>query len=513
VTSVRDLGKNPFFRICISIVAAVSVTLVVLSFVLFVTFEGIITQKTVTLVRANLNQLSESTGQTLSSVEKTLVQAYFDDTLQRFGFNQRPDEADLNRGLDQLEKYRFVSSTIQSMYILNKTTETVYIASDTAASKVQSYAEFFDRGVLSAIKDYRGDRPFLPLSRTLPRGDVTGPRASYDGITLLFYDAVNPPAAGSVLVANLDQALFRDRLGKMEDDAHGTSLIVDDHGLVLSAHPQDEGRWAHDLGDVPGFFPSRPEPGSRTARVGGVPSLVTWTAPDKNGWRYVSVVPVASLVSELDSLRGRMIEVALLVLVIGGGLSALGAWFLYQPIGRTLAKVDRLEEESRQGKGALRERILHRILTQPEAGGLRAPDELELSSFSIELNPVNPCRVVLIKMDGYKALLEQWSGPDLTRVKAALMAAAREAFAKWGPLETLDLEEEKLTVVLTPEVDPGDAAIETALGATRPGPPPFGGCRCRPPGATRATTWATGPSSSGRRSRTPSTGSSWATGA
>jgi two-component system, response regulator YesN len=453
------LGQNRFYLyIFLSLTLAIVLSILVLSTVFYGKSEQILTTQIDTYIHNNLAQLSANVEQVTDSVRKTLVQIYFDKSISVLFYSSHPDYDIFMKSTEQLQNYRFITNDIKSVYLINKTTRTVFISAENSSSREQEMSAFFDQDIFRFIKDYKSDRSFLPVPRIIPNED--GSLESYPGYTMLFFDAVNPVASNSVVVANIDESLILDNVAKLDTAFDARTYIVDRSGMLVIDTP--DAPMMTDLSDEPfvsKVLGSAPESGMFIIGMDGVETYVAYTAPDKNGWRILSAVPYSAITQQITSLGRQIILFALLILAAGTLLSLFLSRQLYSPIQKVLRN---LESEKKDSHQTMKQEMLRNIVTGFSRMDAKLPVE-KLSRFGIQKDPNASIRVTLFRIDGYSEFIGRYGIDDRASIKFAVMNIIQELMPPGRSVETVDMGDDRLVLL---EFFPDPAAAETSAGFT-----------------------------------------------
>ena len=454
-----------------ALVLAVVATIVVISTVFSVTFERIITDQTATLVEANLAQVRTAVAGLNDSVQRIATQVFFDTTIRRLFLNRAPGDAERSDALDQLDTYRFTSAAVESLYLYNKTTATVYVSSDHVANKVQPAAGFFDNDLLALVRSYPYERPLAPVARSIPLGDAPDAVGqTYSGYTFLYFDSLSPSASANLVVINVSQAGITRVLAGIDQATGGTTVVLDAaRRLVAGAGP-----WPllSDLSSEPfvrTLLAARQGTGFATVTVGGARTYMAGTEPDVNGWRYVTLTPVDRVTARSRALRNQVLAFALAILVAGLLVVGFFSWRLYAPMRSVLTQMRRMERENTENRSVVRGELLRKLIEGYE-GGDDATVRGLFEKLDMDGATGGGIVLVLVLVDAHGQFLRDHAAPERTRMKQDIVRALLAALPTPLAAECVDMGDDRLVALVPlrgaawPAARPG---LENAFGAAQ----------------------------------------------
>ncbi len=454
-------GPRRFSRMLALFIVAIFLTILILSVVFYAGFERIITNQAHSSMRANLDQITTTITQYHVEAQKVATQVFFDNSIRPLLFGRRPEDFALRQALVQLDNYRFVTSSISSLYLINKTSGLIYVSSDSARDNVETIDSFYDQGCLNFIRDYRFGRPLVPVPRSIPVGDSARTEGkSFAGLSYFYFDYSNPDASDCVVVANTRLDALQERLEAVGSEFGGSLLVIDADGRQIAgtaggatgkglaeAHLLE--RILADSGAIDYFV----------ADFEGKPAFVAFTSPDRNGWREVCITPYRNLTAKIRELRDRVLFSGLLILVLGIAGSTIIAWRLYIPMRGAFSRLSLLEDESRDSNRILKMDFLRGLLEgESAAERLMAPARLE--GFGLHPGGIGRVRVIVARIDNYRSFLETKNLGERSALKATAMKAALGVAPPGLRLEAVDMGEDRLAIIALgqpgeegPEVD------------------------------------------------------------
>lgn len=312
-----------------------------------------------------------------------------------------------------------------------------------------------------------------------------GPRELDRVLTLVFYDQVyNRGPTEGCLVVNLDESRLRRNFLGERDVADGRIMVVDRNGIALSHHDPERFGTQVLAGTPLESIAQRPESITTERLVlDGSPVLVVMVADEDERWRMISVTNEDWLTAALREFRNGLLFV--FFLASGGALivAFLAARQISAPIQRVseharalspAARIERSDDASDEVEylDSVLQRLGDRVAelsrfieSHGEAGqkdalrrliGGSIPDpEAIREELPSELIAAEDIRVVAIRLDRYRGLIEAVDGPTIRSMRETIAAVVLEAFqprVRWIDfgrdhgvvLHIGDVEEEKI---------------------------------------------------------------------
>ncbi|MFD0693515.1 helix-turn-helix domain-containing protein [Paenibacillus sp. GCM10027628] len=455
--------KQVYARILITIIASIASTLLVASTILYMNFENIALKQVYRSDSASLAQTSREVAQMTETAKSLSFQIYQDAAIQKLLFYAKPNIYDVTLAMSQLDNYRRAMPYIESIYVYNAKSEDFYISSSNyTRNGVQPKEKMDDEGIMPIFKDYQHYKPFLPIPRTYKIG--SSDKTQVSSYSYLCYDSIlDSNLLNTAVVVNIFESWINKDIGGSESDAAGgKTFIVNQSGMSLSANGKDPMLTDFsESGYMKEILNNSSSSGYFVDDVDGMKSLVSYTAPDTLGWRYVRTTPYDSITREITKMRYNTLYIILGILISGLLTAVIMSLRLYRPIDKVIRKMKSLEAERRDSLYTIRQEFLRNLIQGRET----YPQEVlqkKLSYHGSMIEVSNKSRMVLIKIDRFQAFLETY-GDDIKLIKYAIMNICSEICSESYVTESVDIGEDSILILLNFHESMAEADSESLL--------------------------------------------------
>ena len=468
----RSFYSSIFLALTLTIVA----TILILSAILYFSFENIVTGQIYDYTRNNLRQKSEGALQMKNNTSTLLKQIFIDTHIASLRNHLDIDPIDIRNGLTQLNYYRNTSPYIDSIYIYNRRSGLIYISSEHGENQVVRQEDFYDEGIMDILAKRESYRNLMPIPRRIEA--VYPTPSEFNVYSFLLSDTISASPTESVIVVNYLETYLMTGSGSTDEagtgvrneafkeaeweDETGATFIIDSTGMLVtdgSAYPR-----LSDVSQVAYIKRILIDPGSGyfIDQVEGVKSFVAYMAPDALGWRYIRVVPYEEITSSITRLRGFTVLFSMIILGIGLTLSYLLSRRLSDTVDKRLSKLRLLEMESRTHLRRSQEEYLKKLLLSEERQEQEAVAE-SFSSLGIPMDPAGLFTLLILRIDRYEAFMKKYEGSDRSLFKFAIMNVAQEILSNCGQVMAVDMNEDRIVLFVNQEAGQTDAMQELPL--------------------------------------------------
>ncbi|CAG7654973.1 AraC family transcriptional regulator [Paenibacillus allorhizosphaerae] len=453
-------NRNLYKNILISLVVSIVLTLLISSTLLIMNFESIAIRQ---VSRSDLNSLKQASQEAakMTDTAKTLsFQIYGDLTISKLIFFPKPDIFDVTLAMQQLNNYRLSMPFIESIYVYNASSGMYYISSDSFRNGSQTEKELDDRGIVNIFQNIKEYRPYYPIPRTY----TIGSSKQVSSYSYLSYDMLEKKPSAAVVV-NIAESWVNNDYGLLSRSGSGAkTFIINEQGMLHSRSGSDPMLTDYSgKGYIRNILDHRAASDYFVDTVDGVKSLVSYTAPDSLGWRYVRTTPYSEITREITSMRTKTIYFSVSVLLLGLLLSVVATRRLYGPIDKVLKQLKTLETERRDHQHIVKQHFLSNIVLRREVYSPQALQD-KLAQFGSSIRVDHHARLVLLKLDRYKECVDQYQD-HIKLVKYAIINIGTEisAFASFYA-EGVDIGDERVLLLLTGD-DPQRISDREALAS------------------------------------------------
>jgi len=426
-------------------------TISILSGILYLNFERIALNQSYEQTKDSLEQTTQEASVMALTAATFAKQIHSDQNVANLLNFANASVLDITAAIKQLANYRETSPFIDSIYVYNAEAQTLYVSTDMSVPSVFSESEFYDldmKQMLQHIGDYD---TLMPIPRKLRIEGLAGNIAEKerDTYTFLLYDTLTKSARRNAIIVNIKETQLHKHIdGSLTNDPANTFLIDQSGRLVSNS-------WTIPmLTDLKGtayidrILQNGQASGYFSTSIDGTKSLVTYSEPDYLGWRYIRVVPYSLISERIDRMRSKTLGIAGTILLVGLALSYIGSRRLFSGLNMKLSRLVNLESEQRESLQYMRSEFLRGLLNgYTQTDGERARGMFQ--RYSIKLDPGATLRVLLVTLDDYRALIDQYKTEDRKLLRYGMLNIAHELLTSAGlSAATADLGEDRAAIIL-----------------------------------------------------------------
>jgi len=437
-----------YSKLLLTITLCVVLTLLMSSIFYFVSYVRVDLKKAYESDLSNLTQTSKEIISMTDSAQSLSFQMYRNFTISKLMFYTEPSIYDITAAMSELDNYLSSMPFIESIYVYNSKNGQFYTASREGQGGMLSKEEIVDKGIIEVLDNFQQYRPFTPIPRTYRIVNLRGEQ-ELKAYTFLCYDAIGRgKTINSAVIINISSDWINKDFGVAKTGKASQSYILDNQnrllpGNSLVAKPLNE----RDTALLASKIRNRAS-GYEVANFEGQKSLISFTSPDSLDWQYVRITPYEEATKAVYSIRNTTIIIAAVILTLGLLISWLLSRMLYKPIHLIVDKMNKLESEKRNSSYTLRQNMLRGLIQGSMP--LQTNGQLQrLVQSGIMFDFQSSFRVVLLKIDGFAALKET-RGSDLLVYKFAIMNIGWEIGLKHYSVETVDMDDDSIVMLLQP---------------------------------------------------------------
>ncbi|PZT53431.1 AraC family transcriptional regulator [Paenibacillus silvae] len=436
-------SQKVFARILIGIIISTAATLLVASAILYVNYNRIALRQVYRTDMNSLTQTSREVAKMTESAKSLSYQIYQDYTISSLLLYSKPSIYQITSAMEQLDNYRMSLPFIESIYVYNSRNNEFFISSDGVRNGQQSVSEIDDQGIKSILDRFHDYKPFVPIPRTYKVGSTGA--SEVNSYTYLCYDTINDNAKlNYAVVVNIKDDWLSPNMNAV--DQPGKTFIINEKGDLLS----DLGDRAllNNLSDEAFMLPIMQDTEHSayfTEQVDGEKSLITYTAPDSLGWRYVRITPYDLITSDIHNMRTHTLLFCAVLLAAGLILSYLVSRKLYHPINNVLVRMRVMEAERRGSLHLLRQDFLRGALQGRETVTCNMLEE-RMKFYGSAVDVHRTSRLVLLRIDHYTEFCETYRD-DTKLVKYAMMNICTETADLHYHAEAVDMGGDLITLL------------------------------------------------------------------
>ncbi|MDQ0193808.1 AraC family transcriptional regulator [Paenibacillus wynnii] len=442
----RYYGK--FFSVMTVIVF---LTISILSSILYLNFERIALNQSYDQTMDSLAQTTQEASVMAVTAATFAKQIHNDQNIANLLNFSNVSAVDVSTAIKQLTNYRETSPFIDSIYVYNSEASTFYVSTDMSVPAVFSESEFYDLDMKKMLRHIEDYETLMPIPRKLRIEGLAGNIAEKkrDTYTFLLYDTLAKSPRRNAIIVNIKETQLHKHIdGSLTNDPANTFLIDKNGRLVSNSWTTPMLTDMRGTSYIDRILQNGQSSGYFASSVDGIKSLVTYSEPDYLGWRYIRIVPYAVISERIDSMRFKTFWIAAAILLAGLALSYLGSRKLFSSLNHKLSRLVNLESEQRESLQVMRSEYLRGLLNgYTNTDSERA--KVMFERFGIKLDPSQPCRVLLITMDDYRSLMDQYTIDDRKLLRYGILNIAQELLTRVGrSAATADLGEDRGAIII-----------------------------------------------------------------
>jgi two-component system, response regulator YesN len=437
--------KKPiFFNMFASLVLCIVVVVAILSTLFYVNIENILSDQ---ISMANMKSLTQIKAQvnSMANMASTIsYQIYNDVAVSKLLNYATLDISAVMPAMNQITNYLSIFPMIDSIYVYNGKTDTFYVRSNNSITNYgQHKATFYDRQVVDIIENQKDFRSIMPIARTLVDAD--------GNVQFLYYTFImcnNLTSKNNEVIVNINESYIQSIIDTDQSNGDSDSFIMDRNGIIVSnstdypilsnVSGNDYFRQIVSDSSQSGFFVSD---------VGGVKSIIVFTAPDSNGWTYVRVFKWDAIFSTITRLKIIIIGFSLAILVLGVLSAFILSRQLYRPINRLISSLDILEAEKQDNSFLMKQELLRDMIMGSALEKRHALLKRYIES-GAKLPAESPLYAALLMIDRYKEFQQINSFEERSALKNAILLIALEKLSESTRMEAVDIGEDALVLIL-----------------------------------------------------------------
>lgn len=444
--------KN-LFRLLLYTALCVSVTIVVVSTVLYVQFEQVLREQIGAEAANHLNQISYSAKIMNDSARLLANQLFRDPLVGRLMFYTEHDSVSLNASLTQLRSYRQSMPFIHSIYIYNGNAGVFYSASTAAANSIQPAATTYDDGILPIIHRWEDYDYFQPIARRIevPTQGRAGLRQDRVYTYVMYTERRPNTTPRTAIVLNLSHAWMHETVVGLQDDPTASVIVLGPDSAPVFATESALSQFS----DVfPAICVAAKESGpGRTSLVvgqGDARAFVTVVESEYTNWLFLSVRSYGAITARLRPLRAGIALISGVILVLAMALTLVLSNRAYRPIRNEIRSLcSRYAKESSRSTALSRRQYLRNFLENGAVDTRTTRDEANrmFRSLGIPVDLSQEVHVLLICIDDHRRFARVHSLSRQSDIKTQIQAAASRALSGFGGTGAFEVDDDNFAVL------------------------------------------------------------------
>lgn len=441
-----------YLKVSLTIIFCVVIAIMITSTVLYMNFQTILMKHEYKSSLKKMEGVNAKREQLSNIALNTLLQISNDLSIKKLISNYRIDVFDESAAFLQLRRFLVTIPNVDSIYVYNRKNDVIYLVSNESDLVLPWYTnyytkyDFYDTSAVDMIENYADYTPFIAAPRYYQVNE-TKTKCVY---TYIMYDSFIKSNKSNVLMLNLES----DYLFQEEKKESDISLVLDQENTVVysnseqfkvldqlngdfdSNHVMDE--------EVSGYF---------LTQIDGVKSVVIFTAIDKYGWRYISIIEYNKLLSQVNKVQSTIIFITIFIALTGIIISFLCSYRLSTPIRNMSTVIKNLRSERRRAETITRKMKLKELLENGglESNGNRKTGEELLSLLGIPFTSSNKLVLLCVCVDDHHYLLENSNPQVVSAYQFAALNILNELMGEKVDTYSIDLGVDKCLLLISME--------------------------------------------------------------
>jgi len=449
--------KNPklYRSILISFIVLISITVLIVSSILYFNFEKIVMSQTYSYKVGSLMQNGQEVYNMNKSVSNLTVLVRQDFNIIGALYNKDPQPADFIPTLNQLKNYKSSNEFVDSIYVYNNLTKTFYSIADYADNLVKDKNDFYDANAAEMVDNILKYRVLYPIPRKIMVKDLINNKKSAKYLyTFVYYDTFekNPD---NIVFINVSQDRIKQFFVKADENSKTNTFIINKKGQVIynsDLYPifADTSKDKY----IEKILASDKTSGYFVASVKGMKSFITYAVPDKSlDWIYVSVTPYKDMMTSINSMRAETLIIAFLILFVCVIVSFFASKKLYIPIGEMVNELDTYEIEKENVLYNLRNDYIKTMILESKNYDPNYLKE-KLKKYKILLSVDEKIKIINLKIDSFSKFIIKHNEEDIKLVHYAISNIIMEIGRSLCKLQCVTMENNEVIILMnTTEVE------------------------------------------------------------
>jgi two-component system, response regulator YesN len=438
-----------YLKLLISTTLSILIALLATSTALYISFEQIALKQVYANDMDTLMQTAKGV-QSLTNMAVTLSnQIYSDLNVARLMYYANPGTNDMRTADVQLTNYRLSIPFIESIYVYNGKNKTFYVNSvinrNEFREAIQPKENLDDAYVSGLIDSYKTHKPYQPIPRRFKVAGSDQAEKSY--YTFFIYDTFITGDLDRAVIINFSDKWIANYMSDVSPVKNSTTFILDQRGVVVSKSAKYSMMSEITELSFARRVLSSPKRVSFIDKIDGQKFLVTCTAPDEMGWRYVKLTAKDFVVSQITRMKYYTFLIGFILIAIGIVASRYLTKRLYVPIDRLMTTLQKLSLEEKKNVKLLRQVFFRGIFL---GRGIYDGQSIEmrLEQLGTEFNASSYFSIVLVKIDNYRSFSQDFTSVDQGLIKNKLMMACEQAIPGNAKRVVLDMGTNGVATIL-----------------------------------------------------------------
>lgn len=438
-----------FTQIFFSLAIGITLAILIVSSLLFLSFQSYSIDIINSLTRDSLKQISYSASFLNNTARTLAMQVYYDAAIQSISYASPTTQFNDFDIWKRIETYRYTSTAVDSVYVYNPRKDLIYYSAPFVSGHTSNISQFFDKDIVQRLQNIRSYSKLNPIIRTIPESYGDNVTVEQKVYTYLFYDSAENSLFSdeNIVVINISVNWMTDMIKSMNAIPDSKVLIIDNEGnSVLSDINKTDPTWELAENFLNTILKSSQSSGYFTMDRNKNKFLISYDSSDVINWRFIYVIPYHFITGKINQMKIQTLMIGFIIFILGIPISFFISKKLYNPISSIIAKMSSLQLENRKYASPLKQDLLKDMLSgsndlDMETAGKRMKD------LNISIEPNGHFQLVIFKIDGYSEFCLINSLKNQNLYKFAIMNISSELLSASFKTEAVDMKEDHVVII------------------------------------------------------------------
>ncbi len=426
-----------------------------ISIVFFSVYRSLEDKRIISNSNGSLLQISLSCDSLFEPIRKLTFQIYNDQSISNLVNNLIEDALTMQKAYARLNSFTLAGTNIISIYVYNRQTDCFYTTLSGEPKKART--DFFDKEAVRLIDDYENVRILYPIPRKVKiYGAPDVPNNTVNIYTIVYsYPSSAPAYPGEVIMINVSEEWVRNSIESWNSAMKGDICIMNEKGVLVSSLYKDD--MLYDISQEE--FSSRirnykNDTGSFICNMSDKKHFVTYVRSNKLGWYFIRLIPYSVIYENLRKISSIAALMFLVYLIIGFVISYIVTGKAKKSIDDIIDSLQNQIKDNRSDQEKLKEEFLY-ISLQNNLLFSSEKARKDFERYNISFSADDALLLILFRIDHYDELCSRFKNYEITLLKQAVMKEALKNFKTRYPVETVDMKDDHIVLVLNENACPG----------------------------------------------------------
>ncbi len=345
-----DPKRSVHIKIFITIILSTSVSIIILSILLYAYFERIIINRIFESEKNNLFQAGVSI-KVMQDLSRTIsIQMYNDYTLSGLLFIPENDPVELFHALSSFKKYHNLISYIHSIYIYNSKNNTFYIASPGSTNMIQEGNNFYDKEIFDYLNKSEYYNSLIPIPRIIKEPGITETHILEKGVYTFIFNlsGIKTHNTSGIIIINISENWLRSIIDSIDINPDNKAFIIDrEDRLLISNSEMKILSKASIFNYIKKSLNENNKSDYLVLKIDKQKYFLVYSCIESFNWVLIKQIPYKKLMVYISGFRKNLLIISMSLLILGMFFSYLLSKRLYKPFDNLLKELQYLEIKRR----------------------------------------------------------------------------------------------------------------------------------------------------------------------